>query len=399
MNAGSKACPDCEALVLPDDSFCQECGRQLAAVSHPQVTTASMHALPTCLNCGAKQKQQSKLCFNCHMSMDRVKVYTIGSKEVDKFAADVNVSPVGSISTKTKAKSTASGLAKGSYSEFGRFPEALGLSEYKTGNEPRPYLDLSIIILVFIFFGALVWWLIDYERTNSVFSFKEGLIQAEAAVGANRLNEAVQIMEHISIKGAGKLNVKQRAVLNEALYLRARDFADKRQYRLALSDLLRVTPEFVNYDDVRRLVGLYVAQAQKQMDEEGSLLKNKQLKEIQSKQRSYNLSQNEHDIQANDNRKPNSSSIYSDDDTLTTNRSIEPLQDTLHPSEHNEAQQSLRWNYSDADVVIYHKLLADYFSPARIGTRRKIKDDLGVAAENRDPPTFKEWLDSGKPNF
>jgi hypothetical protein len=232
--------------------------------------------------------------------------------------------------------------------------------DYTPPPVPRPGLDLSIGVLLLAFFGCFVWWLIDLQQSRSPFSTKEAVIQAHAAIAANKLDQAVQLLDALSIKQKGDLSAEQQEVLNEALYARACSNASKKEYRLALSDLLRITPDYALYAAARKKVHELVTP----VDQEAARPVIHQ--EINKKE-----------ISANDNQVT----------TAIKKTSAGTLISTFRP------------NYTDEDVARYDQLLADYFSQERMTTRRTIKDGLGVEAQNREPPSFKEWLNQGKPDF
>lgn len=87
-----------------------------------------------------------------------------------------------------------------------------------------------------------------------------------------------------------------------------------------------------------------------------------------------------------------------------------PITNANHPAEAaatarnggaSGAGARTKWHYCDADVARYNKLLADYFSSARPAARRAglTDEEHGTETVNREPPSLKEWLDQGKPNF
>jgi hypothetical protein len=226
---------------------------------------------------------------------------------------------------------------------------------------PRPGLDLSIGILLVTFFGLLVWWLVDAERSRSPFSTKEAVIQAHAAIAGNHLDQAVQILDALSIKRTGKPTPEESQVLNEALYMRAMKLAQEKNYRLALSDLLRISPDYPQYAQARKKIHEFVVLSEPQI-KSPQLAHKKVVVPVVP--------------------------VADKNETKTVTKSKEGV--TITTS---------RPNYTDTDVARFNELLADYFSEERLATRRTIKDGLGVEAKNQEPPSFKEWINQGKPDF
>jgi hypothetical protein len=240
---------------------------------------------------------------------------------------------------------------------------------------PRPGLDLSIGILVVAFFGLLVWWLVDAERSRSPFSTKEAVIQARAAIAATEYDKAIQILDAVSIKESGKTNANQRAALNDALYMRALNSAQAKNYRLALSDLLRISPEYPEYTQARQKIHEYIALSE---EKPADVLKvGKRTGRNRTVAPAVAASALEEVAESADREVTRTIKKTKEGVTITTSRP----------------------NYTDKDVARFNQLLADYFSEERMATRRSIKDGLGVEGKNQDPPSFKEWINQGRPDF
>ncbi|HEY9786621.1 MAG TPA: zinc ribbon domain-containing protein, partial [Candidatus Obscuribacterales bacterium] len=71
--------------------------------------------------------------------------------------------------------------------------------------------------------------------------------EARQALAENRLNDAVRTCDQLYVARGGSLSAAQREIANEALLRRSQVFAGNGNYRAALSDLAKITPEFSQY--------------------------------------------------------------------------------------------------------------------------------------------------------
>jgi len=417
MAAEASTCPNCLAETLPDDQFCQDCGAVLTSSRRSErvgldvqgtatgedqarektrapTAEAKARALLTCLNCGCRHDKPMRFCGSCGSSLSDMGVYTTHIQD-----EKVSVRPAGGEAAglsqrpgpdSVSADGPAVRRERSHLLDSPLFQRSVNPADFRGSiyYEPpaisRPFVDLSIGVLLLAFFGMLIWWLIDLEKGHSPFSVKEALVQAKAAVGANHFDQGIHILETISLEKGGKLDQEERAALDDALYMRALAYADKGNYRLALADLLRISPDFMQYDRARKKVRDYSQLAQSQVDKPAPSKPDPVKQGAKPQKRA-------------------SSQRSLEDDSLgpaaDSSQAAGGESAAVESGGSSGAASKRRWNYTDDDVARYNKLLADYFSVSRLSTRRHIKEDLGVAAENREPPAFKEWLDRGKPDF
>jgi hypothetical protein len=194
-------------------------------------------------------------------------------------------------------------------------------------------------------------------------------------------------MEKISLNRRGALSKEERDTFNNVLYQRAQKFAEQENYRLALSDLLRITPDFADYSEARKKIKQY--SQPKDLDKPAvakpTAISAKTAAPVET-------------APAATPSPPVISPAQKPEEKAPKETALTP-QVTTKKVKDGTLVTTSRWNYTDDDVAKYDKMLADYFSVERLATRRTIKDGLGVSAQSKEPPSFREWLDQGKPNF
>ena len=213
------------------------------------------------------------------------------------------------------------------------------------------------------------------------------------------------------------MNVDERALLNEALLRRAEIFESKSNSKLAILDLLRITPEFKSYEDARLKLRTLAASS---IDDSKPISASKDLTE----KRASNKVNSERSLKAvatqiaqkslaaalpaqaklaSIEKEPSEGAASAFDSAAaanplpTANHSAETSADRSSSTESGASTKSVR-KYSDSEVAHYNKLLAEFFSSSHPASDRVEARKTG-GAEALDPPSLKEWLDKGKPNF
>lgn len=415
-------CPDCSSPVLQEDNFCQECGALLKVVGtkeaesqpeelieetreapgvviHPEVELELPAAavLPevvaesesvmqaeaelaeldppvekqrvpvvlTCLNCDARHDLPMKFCGSCGSPMDEIGVYTtprlaaIDLPQINPFAVNgVRLeSPI---------------LQRSSNPDDFRGPLS-----YTPPSPFKPGRDIAILLMLVTVVGVSVWYVLMHERANAPFSVKEALVQARTSIANERLDDAVRIMDKVTILKGGELTKSEQEVLDQALFLRAAKTAEEKP-EAAVSDWLRISKNYVHYGDVKKRL-------EKIAPNLVASEKTRAVPPPPSEPVAIPRSKPERRVV------PLVEPEVKPDEPVVTTKSEKTKDGTLITKS--------RWTYTDDDVAKYDKLLADYFSVERMSTRREIKDGLGVPVEKSEPPSFKEWLDQGRPNF
>ncbi|GEM_PF-2989943 len=81
MTTTVSTCGKCESEVQPDDNFCQECGTALSVPgAADEAVEPVKQAVLTCLNCGAQHERQTRVCGTCGCLMSQMGVYTTAVK-------------------------------------------------------------------------------------------------------------------------------------------------------------------------------------------------------------------------------------------------------------------------------------------------------------------------------
>ncbi|HEY9870185.1 MAG TPA: hypothetical protein V6D08_13545, partial [Candidatus Obscuribacterales bacterium] len=190
----------------------------------------------------------------------------------------------------------------------------------------------------------------------------------------------------IALARTGRLTKEERTLLNDALYERAQRLADKQHYGLALADLLRITPPFERQAEVTDKVRQYYALVRKEMVQTGR------------GNASNASSGNSRDAAA---WRPQTQTPASGDRTReekpSSERAVSLASSSADAS--NDTAVKAAPSYTDEDVARYHSLLAEYFSAQRSGAHAAARDGAEAGSSGKEPPTFKEWLEAGRPEF
>lgn len=406
-------CPVCGAETDPGDSFCQDCGYKLEVRARTDPESRPPAAFWTCLNCGRQQEPGAQLCSHCGSTMADVGVFTTSrARAIKPGSASSGTGeelplvsqPTPDVEAAAQRKVFSSPILERSIQ--GARPAG---GTYGAGSLARPLVDLSIAMLITSFFALMIWWLVDSEVSRSPFSFKEALIQAQAAIGARKYSEAIFILEKVSISRDGKLSEDESKALDEALYQRACEAEKARSYKLALSDLLRISPAFLHFEDARKRIGAISAiiedagvkapvvasgRGNPQKDPLPLAGKNPELAAITANTAAKIEAPAAGAKTGAESEASPPDSGYSlggfavDDERLPAGPRFVAARGA------SEGQES-----PESEIARYNKLLADYFSSSRSRTRKTIKDEFGVSGDGGEPPSFREWVERGKPDF
>ncbi len=379
MATGKRTCSNCRSEVVPDDNFCQECGLLLQTVPETAV-----QAILTCLNCGCQHEEDSKICTSCGSLMSDVGVYTTA----------VRAAPQAELSHAQHCESFSEHKVAKQITLSSPFLEGRALDEVvpnlwwrKLLAFSHSFVDLSESIALLAFFAIVVFWVIDCDKTRAVAATQAQVEQARLALAGQQIDQAVPIMERISLAKSGCLNSDERALFNSALLARAKYSYCKNDNKVALFDLLRITPDCKQFDSVRAQISQclrladdrqVVTATQIAMSSPTAVRASRTRKTGGLELAAGNL---------NGAVLPKGADSVADDETAQSRQ------------RYVNAGTDAPRQYSDSDVARYNKLLADYFgSPARVGQESGHLSD-GHPGDASDPPTLKEWLDLGKPDF
>lgn len=199
------------------------------------------------------------------------------------------------------------------------------------------------------------------------------------ALSENKLNDAVVVAEKLMVSRLGSLQEHDAEIYSDAFFRRAQVFADNKNYKLALIDLAKVLPDYSKQAQVAELRRSCVVRAWQAHAEEtrgiGIAAKMQESKRVVSKfparlkETSSKTQAAVHSPKVSEQSEFDSSSNVS-----------------ASPSEPSSELDS-----EEAEMAAYNRHLADYFS------RRESKSSKVSAI--KEPPSFSEWVQSGKSEF
>jgi hypothetical protein len=199
------------------------------------------------------------------------------------------------------------------------------------------------------------------------------------ALSENKLNDAVAVAEKLMVSRLGSLQGSDAEIYSDAFFRRAQVFADNKNYKLALIDLSKVLPTYSKQAQVAELRRSCVVRAWQVHAEEakgiGFAPKMQESKRAVSRVPARAKETNSKAQAAVPNPKK-STEIEFDS---TSNVSASP------------SEPSSELDSEEAEMAAYNRHLADYFS------RRESKSSKVSAI--KEPPSFSEWVQSGKSEF
>lgn len=403
MSAGARVCPQCRVLAGPDDNFCQDCGSALPAGQATATPNQEKKrhlacepvAVLTCLNCGAQHEQSTPRCRSCLSLMSDMGVYTTTVRAVS--LSPQGAPPAVGQRTGTRASASSAGAPKPAPVRRHTLGSPIlrrGQSRPSSGQTgvgrrreiSRPLVDLATGLVVLAFGAAFMWRLIELDNPRPGPSGAGKLAEVKSAVAGNRLDEAINTLEAISLVHAGRLTQEERLLLNATLYARAQSLADRKCYNLALADLLRITPPFERQAEVTDRVRQYYEFVRQDM--------------VRTIKRNVPGASASRAVDAAASR-PFARTPESGDPAGKEKPSSERAVSLASKSVDASAGTAVKSapNYTDEDVALYHSLLAQYFSPQRSGGQAAARAGDEAGSNQREPPTFKEWLEAGRPQF
>lgn len=224
------------------------------------------------------------------------------------------------------------------------------------------------------------------------------------ALKANQLNSATDLAEKLKLSRFGALSGDDAELYSAAFHKRAQVFAGNRNFKMAFADLTKVMPSYSQFAQTQQLQSAYallVSQPGAQPNTQpGQYLDSAQSDAIES---GNGKTSPVKDIAA---AAAPSSKAYSTAGAVNKNvpdkksdNSValkaapsQPPEDTQETSYGtNSSKQEVNSDNEEADMAAYNRRLADYFS------HHGSKDAGGSSA--KDPPSFSEWVQSGKADF
>ncbi len=409
---GIGICNRCNSEILSDDNFCQDCGSPLRESNPPPPSLdLAPEAALTCLNCGAQPESTSVHCDSCGSLMSDMGVYTTTVKTISKIGSDAPADSGEQLpSSSARLPLLESPLLRRSFR-----PETV--DAYKEQPLSRTIVDLSPGLLVLAFFALTVLWLMDNDRLRST----DGtMAQAQSAAATNHIDQAINLLDRLSAAKSGNLKSDERNLLNVSLLKRSAVFEGNGNIRLAMADLLRITPDFASYAQARQKLQEY-GQRETQLvfeqENEPALLEKKCVQPVRSADTSNDASPpavarqvacRDQSIEERKQSRPIAQSERSADaDDRPDVGDAGPVTNADHPAEAVQSGHAApvpanagktKVRFSDADVAQYNKLLADYFSSS-LSNSHQAAGHSTSGGESKEPPSLKEWLERGRPAF
>lgn len=353
MQSVETRCENCSAEVLSDDLFCQECGERTYADARSRRRLHSPQLNPYREEAPARQ---------------------------DSRLADPRTAPK---------------------------PKGIKLPSFVQAALSHQYVRVTLVAMsaigVLCGIGFGIKYAMDYPKFQAL---EKQVVLAEQCTKDGRLDEAVTQMESLE-RTEGKLDTRQRACLDLAYALRADRLRASKNYAGAIRDIDRITPAFMHYKLVQqeRHNMVELDAQQKLLSQMKSNPKIKGTAPTAAPAAAVQLA-NEATLtaaaaQAAQAQLPAEatgdtnffsslkSSIKSTKPSNSTySEEVAPDQTPVTPADAPKIDETIVGAATDADVAKYNKLLAGYFSrlPAKV-------------VELREPPSFREWMSSGKKDF
>jgi hypothetical protein len=216
--------------------------------------------------------------------------------------------------------------------------------------------------------------------------------ELNSALKENQLNRAATLAEKLMLSRFGALSGDDAELYSTAFHKRAQVFAGNRNFKLAFADLVRVLPSYSRIGEVEQLkasYALFVSQssevAQSKIEAAGQD-KGKTASVETSLPRGNSGRSNPRALEPTKTGDINSPVKSIAAKPLAATQS----NDNQEPST-NSTKEEVNSDTEEADMAAYNRRLADYFSqPAPEHTK-------GDSA--KDPPSFSEWVQSGKADF
>lgn len=202
------------------------------------------------------------------------------------------------------------------------------------------------------------------------------------SLSANKLNEAVVIAEKLMVSRLGSLQGPDAELYSEAFFRRAQVFAVNKNYKLALLDLSRVLPSYSKRAEVaelRKTCGVLAWQGNSVAIENPKLQESKRSASKLAARVKVASTTAQAPV-------PSPHSAVNEAKSLVQSESGPFASGGASPIE-----SSCELDSEEAEMAAYNRYLADYFS------RRESKSSKASAI--KEPPSFSEWVQSGKSEF
>ncbi len=207
----------------------------------------------------------------------------------------------------------------------------------------------------------------------------------DKAIAANRLNDATTLAERLYLARLGALEGREAEAYSEAYYKRGQIFAKNGNYANALDDLKKVLPTYSKSTVVAQTIfdyQLYLSQGNSR-SQAGTTISNATHSVASQTKTKQVAIQNVSKMPAASNIKTPESRTQK----VAAVSDVDSIEGQLLDSTNTDRDEV---NLEEVDMAAYNSQLAEYFS-------RKEKNSKG--SQTKDPPSFSEWVQSGKAQF
>ncbi|MBA3993723.1 MAG: hypothetical protein C0469_09365 [Cyanobacteria bacterium DS2.3.42] len=210
--------------------------------------------------------------------------------------------------------------------------------------------------------------------------------ELDRTISQNRLNDATALAERLFLSRFGALSGRDAESYSEAFYRRAQIFAKNRNFKLALGDLTKVLPSYSRSAEVAQLKASYqLFLSQGNLAVEPSPAATKEAPSVFHQTKSNDISVPAVGKTPARSRMQAVVSPTAKSEATDTAESTELQPVDVANSDKEEV------NSEEVDMAAYNRHLAEYFS------RTESKNSKGLPV--KEPPSFSEWVQSGKAEF
>lgn len=220
--------------------------------------------------------------------------------------------------------------------------------------------------------------------------------ELDKTISQNRLNDAAGLAEKLFVSRFGSLSGRDAELYSEAFYRRAQVFANNRSFKPALGDLAKVLPSYSKSAEVAQLKASYqLLLSQGNIAVEPSAKTAKEMRSVFHLTKADAVSAPVVGKTPARVRTAPSSSAESIAADIAESPESQPVD--LANSDKEEV------NSEEVDMAAYNRHLAEYFSRTESkgskGSTNSSNSSNTKSSSMKEPPSFSEWVQSGKTDF
>lgn len=220
--------------------------------------------------------------------------------------------------------------------------------------------------------------------------------ELDKTISQNRLNDAAGLAEKLFVSRFGSLSGRDAELYSEAFYRRAQVFAKNRNFKPALGDLTKVLPSYSKSAEVAQLKASYqLLLSQGNIAVEPNATTAKETRSVFHQTRSDAGSAQA--LGKSPARVQTAASTSANSAAADTAESPESQPVDLANSDKEEV------NSEEVDMAAYNRHLAEYFSRTESksskGSTNSSNSSNSKGSLVKEPPSFSEWVQSGKTEF